>query len=90
MDLGSPAYTNMTNCVLFTGSTMLMSGSTVTLTLGTASGVVTTAPMGGLDASYFMRWTPSAIATDLAGMPMPTTVVTESGSLAAGTRDREF
>jgi hypothetical protein len=90
VDLGVASYTHLVQSVTFTGSTMLMTGSTVTVTLGTASGVVDTAPAGGTDASYFMHWTPAATATDLAGNPMPTTVVVETGSLAAGTRDREF
>ncbi|MDQ1603667.1 MAG: hypothetical protein QOE01_1512 [Actinomycetota bacterium] len=90
VDLGTPTYTHLVQSVTFTGSAIVMSGSTVTVTLGTASGVVDTASAGGNDATFFMHWTPAAAATDLAGNPMSTTVVVETGSLAAGTRDREF
>jgi len=57
-----------------TPSTMAMSGSTITITLGTASGSVKT-----VSAAKTMVWTPSASATDLAGNSMSTTPVTESG-----------
>ncbi|HEY6567829.1 MAG TPA: hypothetical protein VI341_09975 [Actinomycetota bacterium] len=64
----------------FTGSTMVMSGSTITITLGTASGATTTAA-----ATATMSWTPSATATDLAGNACSTTARTEGG-----TADKEF
>lgn len=46
----------------FTASAMVMSGSTITITLGAPSGAVTTAA-----AAANMSWTPSATATDSAG-----------------------
>lgn len=65
----------------FTGSTMVKSGSTITITLGTRTG-------GGVataTANVTMVWTPSATVTDLAGNPMSTTARTETGAA-----DREF
>jgi hypothetical protein len=60
----------------FAGSTMAQSASSITITLGTASGgLVSTA----LTASA-MVWSPSASATDRAGNACSTSVVTESGS----------
>ncbi len=64
----------------FTSSTMVMSGSTITITLGTASGATTTAAATGT-----MSWAPSATATDLAGNACTTTAKTESGAA-----DKEF
>ena len=65
-----------------TASTMVMSGSTITLTLGTASGqAATTAAAAGLP----MVWTPSTSAYDRAGNAALTTVATESGAA-----DKEF
>jgi hypothetical protein len=64
----------------FTNSTMTMSGSTITIVLGTPNGAVTTAAGTGA-----MTWTPSATATDLAGNAMSTTTVTEAVPL-----DKEF
>jgi hypothetical protein len=63
-----------------TPSTIVMSGSAITVTLGTlSSGTAltdsTTTPMA---------WTPSAAATDLAGNPCSTGVVNESGAADAG------
>ena len=64
-----------------TPSTMVASGSTITVTLGTLSaGSVQTAP--GTDT---MVWTPSANATDNAGNACSTTNVNESGPA-----DKEF
>jgi hypothetical protein len=64
----------------FTSSTMSVSGSLLTVTLGTpGSGVTTTAANGT------MQWTPSTTATDRAGNAMSSTAVSESGSA-----DREF
>jgi hypothetical protein len=61
-------------------ATMVQSGNTITITLGTQlSGTMTRASTGT------MRWTPSALATDLAGTASLTTQVTESGTL-----DRDF
>ena len=56
----------------FTGSMMVMSGSTITITLGTPDGAVTTA--GGAAA---MTWTPVNTAWDRAGNACATTTRTE-------------
>lgn len=63
-----------------TASTMVMSGSTITITLGTQSGAGTTAGGNGT-----MSWTPSATATDRAGNACSTTARTETGAV-----DTEF
>jgi hypothetical protein len=63
-----------------TPSTMVRSGSTVTLTLGTASGATTTAAATGT-----MTWTPSASAYDRAGNAGTTAAATELGAA-----DKEF
>ena len=63
-----------------TPSTMVQSGSAITVTLGTASGTTTTA-----SATGSMLWTPSATATDRAGNASSTGTVTESG-----TQDKDF
>jgi hypothetical protein len=55
-------------------ATLTMSGSSFTITLGTPSGGGTTAAAGTANVS----WTPSALATDLAGNPAATTVYTET------------
>jgi hypothetical protein len=60
----------------FTGSTMVMSGATITITIGTPNGAVTTAA-GPAD----MSWRPSATATDLAGNACSTSTRTELGAL---------
>ena len=59
----------------FTASSMVMSGNSVTITLGTPSGAVTTAA-----ATAGMSWAPSATATDRAGNACSTTAATESGA----------
>jgi hypothetical protein len=64
-----------------TPSTMAMSGSAVTITLGTMSGGPAQTALG----NGTMSWTPSATATDRAGNAGSTAPATESG---AG--DREF
>ena len=65
----------------FTGtpSTMTVSGSTVTITLGTPSFTADTVAGSGV-----LTWTPSASATDRAGNAAATSAVTESG---AGDKD---
>jgi hypothetical protein len=63
-----------------TASTMVLSGSTITITLGTASSGPTTASTTGT-----MIWTPSASAYDRAANAMSTTARTETG-----TADRDF
>lgn len=60
----------------FTGSTMVMSGNTITITLGTRAG-------GGVatgTVNVAMVWTPSTTVTDLAGNPMSATACTETGA----------
>jgi hypothetical protein len=54
-------------------STLTTSGSSLTITLGTASSITTAA-----GAAANASWTPSALATDLAGNPAATTVYTET------------
>ena len=70
----------VTGTVNFAGSTMVLSGSTVTVTLGTPDGSVRTVKQKGT-----MTWVPSASATDLAGNACNATTVTESGA-----NDNEF
>lgn len=59
----------------FTASTMVVSGSTITITLGTPSGAVTTAA-----GTAGMSWTPSGTATDRAGNACSTTTRNETGA----------
>jgi len=67
---------NVTFGATVTASTMVMSGATVTITLGTVSnGVLVTTAAG----TGKMAWTPSAAALDLAGNACTTTVTNESG-----------
>ena len=82
VSLGRSDYTtaNITFGATGTASSMVMSGNTVTITLGTQSAAATTAAATGT-----MSWTPSATATDAAGNAVSTTAVTESG-----TADKEF
>jgi hypothetical protein len=82
VNLGRADYTsaNITFGATGTASTMVLSGSTVTIALGTQSAAATPAAATGT-----MIWTPSATATDVAGNAVSTTAVTESG-----TADREF
>lgn len=82
INLGRADYTSssITFGATGTASSMVMSGSTITITLGTASGTGSTAAATGT-----MAWTPSASATDAAGNAVSTTAVTESGAA-----DREF
>ncbi|HVX32319.1 MAG TPA: hypothetical protein VHA80_04190 [Solirubrobacterales bacterium] len=63
-----------------TPSSMVQSGNTITVTLGTASAGPTTALIAGT-----MTWTPSSSAYDWAGNPESTAARTESGA-----SDREF
>jgi hypothetical protein len=74
------ATANITFGATGTASTMVMSGNTITITLGTQSAAATTAAATGT-----MSWTPSATATDAAGNAVSTTAVTESGAA-----DKEF
>ena len=64
---------------IFNG-TIKQTGSTITVTLGSRiSGTVTTASSGTLS------WRPSALATDLVGIPALATLVSETGTL-----DKDF
>jgi hypothetical protein len=78
VDLGRTDY--VTTSRTFTSSTMVLSGSTVTVTLGTASGAVGTAASTGT-----MTWTPSGLATDRASNMCSTAATTETGAA-----DKEF
>jgi hypothetical protein len=82
VNLGAADYTgaDLTFGATGTASAMVMSGNTITITLGTQSAAATTAAATGS-----MTWTPSASATDAAGNATSTTAVTESG-----TADKEF
>jgi chitinase len=60
---------------IFSGSTMVLSGSSVVVTLGTPSG--STAAAKG---STTLQWTVSTAATDLAGNPVTAATVSESGA----------
>ena len=84
IDLGRKDYLTSHSYDVFglsgTPSTMVMNGSTITITLGTPSVTADTASGSGT-----MTWTPSASATDRAGNAARTSTVTESGS-----GDREF
>jgi hypothetical protein len=77
VNLGATDYTsaNLTFGATGTPSSMLMSGNSITITLGTQSAAATTASVTGT-----MSWTPSASATDAAGNAASTTAVTESGA----------
>jgi hypothetical protein len=82
VNLGGAEYTGaeLTFGATGTASAMVMSGATITITLGTQSAAATTAPATGT-----MSWTPSASATDAAGNAASTTAVSESG-----TADKDF
>ncbi len=76
IDLGGSQYVSTDRDFGATGtpSSMVQSGSTITLTLGTPSGAT-----GTQVPNKTMAWTPSATATDRAGNACSTTVVNESG-----------
>jgi hypothetical protein len=84
IDLGRKDYLTSHSVDVFgysgTPSTMVMNGSTITITLGTPSVTADTATGSGT-----MTWTPSASATDRAGNAASTSAVTENGSA-----DKEF
>lgn len=61
--------------VRFTGSTMVLSGSAITVTLGAPSGAVGTAAGSGL-----VTWAASSTSTDRAGNACSTATATESGA----------
>ena len=58
-----------------TASTMVQSGTTITITLGTPSGVTGTQVAAGT-----MAWTPTVTMTDRAGNTCQTTVANETGA----------
>lgn len=76
VNLGRKDY--VTTSRTFTASSMEMSGSTITITLGTPSGAVGTAAGTGT-----MSWTPSATAWDRASNAMSTTARNETGGADA-------
>lgn len=84
IDLGRKDYLTQHSLDVFgasgTASTMALSGSTITITLGTPSVTADTAA-----ANSTMTWTPSASATDRAGNAASTAAVNESGPA-----DKEF
>lgn len=82
IDLNRDDYTSGDRTFGATGtpSTMVQSGSSITITLGTASGSTTTAA-----GSATMSWDPSSSATDWAGNGCSITTKSESGAA-----DREF
>ncbi|MDQ3148404.1 MAG: hypothetical protein M3Q38_00565 [Chloroflexota bacterium] len=75
INLGGTGYVGATRDFGSTGtaSSMVQSGSTITITLGSPSGVGTTQ-----SGTTTMTWTPSATATDRAGNVCQTTVITEA------------
>jgi hypothetical protein len=80
MDLGRKDYVTVSRTfgAAGTASTMIQSGSVITITLGTASGVAGTAAGTGT-----MTWTPSATATDPAGNACSTAPTPETGAADA-------
>jgi len=75
LDRNDYVTTNRTFGATGTPSTMVRSGNSITITLGTQSGAATTAGGNGT-----MQWTPSATVTDRAGNPTSTTAVNETGA----------
>jgi hypothetical protein len=82
VDLGRNDYvtTSRTFGAAGTASTAVLSGSAITVTLGTQSGAGTTAAGTGS-----LSWTPSSSLVDRAGNAMSTTARTETG-----TADKDF
>jgi hypothetical protein len=82
VDLGRTDYVSSSRTFGASGSdsTMVLSGSAITVTLGTQSGSGTTAAGSGA-----LTWSPSTTATDRAGNAMSSTSRTESG-----TSDKDF
>jgi hypothetical protein len=64
----------VTGQVLFTGSSMVMSGNTVLVTLGTPNGATDVGK-----GNVTLQWTPSTAATDLAGNPLAAATISEVG-----------
>jgi hypothetical protein len=63
----------------FNSSSIVQSGSTITITLGGTAVANGGAAWASAPGSARMRWTPSALSTDFAGNAASTTRVTESG-----------
>jgi hypothetical protein len=82
VNLARSDYTSSNRTFGATGtpSTMVMSGNSITITLGTQSGSASTAGGNGN-----MSWTPSSTATDRAGNACSTSSRTETGAA-----DKEF
>ncbi|HEX3975717.1 MAG TPA: hypothetical protein VHW96_05600 [Solirubrobacteraceae bacterium] len=82
IDLGRKDYLSKTTAFGASGtaSTMVLSGSVITVTLGTPTSTAETAAGTGT-----LAWTPSSTVTDLAGNAMSTTAVNETG-----TADKDF
>jgi hypothetical protein len=72
---GNYTAANVTFGASGTASSIVQSGSTITITLGTASGAVNT-----VGANTKMTWPPSASATDRAGNACSTTSINEGGA----------
>ena len=75
IDMGRIDYTTLNSTFGASGtpSTMVQSGATITITLGTQGGGIMTTALG----TGRMSWTPSATATDRAGNAASTTASTE-------------
>jgi hypothetical protein len=82
IDLGRKDYVSKTTTFGASGTaaTMALSGTAITVILGTPSATAGTAAATGT-----MTWTPSSTVTDPAGNAMSTTAVNESG-----TADKDF
>jgi hypothetical protein len=65
----------VTGDVLFSGSTAVMSGGTIVVTLGVPNGSTATA-----SGKTQLQWTLSTLATDLAGNPLTAGTVAETGA----------
>ena len=75
VDAGKKYVTqNTTYGATGTASTMVMSGSTITVTLGTQSANASTA-----NGTVTMKWTPSTSAADRAGNALASTAASETG-----------
>ena len=83
IDMGRIDYTTLNSTFGASGtpSTMVQSGATITITLGTQGGGLPTTALG----MGTMTWTPSATATDPAGNSASTTARTEGGG-----NDKDF
>jgi len=66
----------VTTTTTFSASSMVLSGNTIVITLGTAGGATATSTQ-----TTSLQWTTSTAATDRAGNPLGATTVTETGAL---------